>query len=419
MPPSTCRVVPVTKAARGEARKTTTLANSSGRPRRPNGISAVQNRRSASANEIFSRSANVLVSDSSRSVAIGPGHTVFTRMFSGPGSVANVLANPTTARRTALDNTRLGSGCLTTYEAMLRMRPPPCLRMYGMTARVRRTVLIRLRLIPAHHCSSVISTNDPVGGLRALFTRISIRPNRFAAVLTNRSASSALLTSACTGSTSPPMSAAAASRASLRRAQMATWAPSSTNSFATAFPRPRLAAATSAVWPRRPRSIHPPSLNRGGCAMHPSAARGAWLLVFLVVLGVPGPSGRREAAQPLGQFAEAPSDQGIDRAVRALAVGVRLTRLQPGQDLQAFVDRTDCPDVELPLAHDVHHIRPQHQIGDILHRDHHALPPGQPERLAHRKVPLDLLVDAADRLNFPLLVDRPGDGDALLDRHGG
>ena len=75
--------------------------------------------------------------------------------------------------------------------------------------------------------------------------------------------------------------------------------------------------------------------------------------------------------------------------------------------------------MELPLPHGFHHVRPQHQIGDVLHGDHHALAPGEPECLAHRKVPLDLLVDAADGLDLSLLVDRPGDGDALLDRDAG
>src|SRR3989441_12312227 len=77
-----------------------------------------------------------------------------------------------------------------------------------------------------------------------------------------------LLTPAATGSTSPPISAAAAATASLRREQMATRAPSSTNNFATAFPKPRLAAATSAVWPRRPRSIN--NLGGGGRFPPPS-----------------------------------------------------------------------------------------------------------------------------------------------------
>src|SRR5438093_3983 len=56
--------------------------------------------------------------------------------------------------------------------------------------------------------------------------------------------------------------------ASLRREQMATRAPSSTNNFATAFPKPRLAAATSAVWPRRPKSIN--NLGGGGRFPPPS-----------------------------------------------------------------------------------------------------------------------------------------------------
>ena len=41
---------------------------------------------------------------------------------------------------------------------------------------------------------------------------------------------------------------------------------------------------------------------------------------------------------------------------------------------------------------------------------------GQPACLAQAEKALDLLVDPADRLHFAELVDRAGDGEALLER---
>ena len=45
-----------------------------------------------------------------------------------------------------------------------------------------------------------------------------------------------------------------------------------------------------------------------------------------------------------------------------------------------------------------------------------ALPAGQPAGLAGREEALDLAVYAADGLDVAVLVDRAGDGDALVER---
>src|SRR4051812_13646238 len=52
-------------------------------------------------------------------------------------------------------------------------------------------------------------------------------------------------------------------------------------------------------------------------------------------------------------------------------------------------------------------------------RDQHTLAPRQLPAPAYVKEALDLLVDAADRLNFTLLVDRAGYGQILSQRQTG
>jgi hypothetical protein len=47
--------------------------------------------------------------------------------------------------------------------------------------------------------------------------------------------------------------------------------------------------------------------------------------------------------------------------------------------------------------------------------DDDALLPGQAGSAADVEEGFDLFIDAAHRLHLPLLIDRPGDGDALAD----
>ncbi len=73
-------------------------------------------------------------------------------------------------------------------------------------------------------------------------------------------------------------------------------------------------------------------------------------------------------------------------------------------------------DVELAGAHRLQHALIEHQVGDVGMRDDHPLLARQATRLAEPEETLDLLVDPADRLHFAELVDRTGDGEALLER---
>src|SRR6478609_9410128 len=86
-----------------------------------------------------------------RPVMVEPGQTLLMRMFFGANSVAIVLERPITAVRAVFESARCAIGCLTEVETMLVMLPPPRASRWGIAARERRRVLIRLRLIASSH----------------------------------------------------------------------------------------------------------------------------------------------------------------------------------------------------------------------------------------------------------------------------
>ena len=73
-------------------------------------------------------------------------------------------------------------------------------------------------------------------------------------------------------------------------------------------------------------------------------------------------------------------------------------------------------DVEMAGTHRLQYAVIEHQVGDIGVRDDHTLLASQATRLAEAEEAFDLLVDPADRLHLAELVDRAGDGEALLER---
>src|SRR5690606_25754813 len=81
-----------------------------------------------------------------------------------------------------------------------------------------------------------------------------------------------------------------------------------------------------------------------------------------------------------------------------------------------LVDMAHGINVELSGAHRLQHALIEHQVADVGVRDDHALLAAQAARLAQAEEALDLLVDPADRLHLTELVDRAGDGEALLER---
>src|SRR5690349_8845899 len=112
---------------------------------------------------------------------------------------------------------------------------------------------------PCCHASSSRLSSTPPGAEPALFTRMSMRPKCRAAPCTKVSASSRRVRSAGIASTrrpdSRPISSAVVSSTSLRRAQIATSAPSRASTRAMPLPMPRLPPVTSATLPPSFRSI--------------------------------------------------------------------------------------------------------------------------------------------------------------------
>jgi hypothetical protein len=97
-----------------------------------------------------------------------------------------------------------------------------------------------------------MSMVDPKYGLvAALFTRMSMLPNRSMQCSTAASACSGSPALAATTSMSPPISSAAARRSSILREEMRTDAPASAYALAIALPMPREAPVTSATLPAR------------------------------------------------------------------------------------------------------------------------------------------------------------------------
>src|SRR5215468_2901585 len=112
---------------------------------------------------------------------------------------------------------------------------------------------------PCCQASSSRLSSTPPGAEPALFTRMSMRPKCRAAPCTKVSASSRRVRSAGIARTLRPdsrrISSAVASSTSLRRAQIATSAPSRARTRAMPLPIPRLPPVTSATLPPSWRSM--------------------------------------------------------------------------------------------------------------------------------------------------------------------
>ncbi len=184
---------------------------------------------------------------------------LFTVIPSAATSFASVRAKPVNPARRLFDNIRLSTGCFTAIDVMLRMRPQRRCFIPGRTCRASSIALKSVSRIASSHCSRLNCSNVPAGGPPALVTRISMRPNRSLPASTTRLICSMSVTSAGTARTCAPVFSAIVAATSARvcdsRAQMMSDAPSAASSSATARPKPRLPAATSAILFLSPRSI--------------------------------------------------------------------------------------------------------------------------------------------------------------------
>src|SRR5688572_348264 len=93
-----------------------------------------------------------------------------------------------------------------------------------------------------------------------------------------------------------------------------------------------------------------------------------------------------------------------------------LTSGHAGQDFDSLVDSANCVYVELSICDSRDYIRSQHQIAQIGLRHQNALSSRKPFEPADIVKTFDLPVNAADRLNLTVLIDRAGDRQTLFDR---
>src|SRR6266542_2681350 len=198
----------------------------------------------------------------SRSVAMRPGWTAFTRIPSFARSADIVFSIPCTDARIAFDRRRLRYcvGCRTDVEVEYTIEPLFCLRICGSARRVRRTAEKRVRSTAFCHAASSRSSNRPGGGPPAFTIMMSRAWKDPRAFWTNTSQPSRVARSAAIGRmflfpVFRWMSSAAEAIADSSRLHIATFAPSRANSSAMARPSPFDAAATSATFPLSPRSI--------------------------------------------------------------------------------------------------------------------------------------------------------------------
>ena len=90
-----------------------------------------------------------------------------------------------------------------------------------------------------------------------------------------------------------------------------------------------------------------------------------------------------------------------------------LTGGNAGQHREAAVDMGDGIEMKLLGRNSFDDVLPQHQIVDILRRDNVSLLPGQSLQATYFKKPGNFLIDRTHGLEFPFLVHRARDRNAL------
>src|SRR4051794_34652678 len=129
-------------------------------------------------------------------------------------------------------------------ELTLMIRPSPCSRMWGSTARVIRIEPKRLVSNKARACSIELSSAAPETPTPALLTRTSMRPDRWSTSRTAPATESSSVTSSGRNTTPPCFSPGAA-----LRLVPYTVNPAPTSALAAASPIPADAPVTTATRP--------------------------------------------------------------------------------------------------------------------------------------------------------------------------
>src|SRR5579859_991417 len=109
-------------------------------------------------------------------------------------------------------------------------------------------------------------------------------------------------------------------------------------------------------------------------------------------------------------------DPSIERRLRILPGRVRRARGYARQYLHPLVHAVDRNHAETAGGRGLRHVLAQHQVLHVGRRYQYTLLAGQTPLLANVEEALDLLVDAADRLDAAVLIDRASDGKGLADR---
>ncbi len=177
----------------------------------------------------------------------------------GAPSPASTFVSAMPAARLIVVGALPARGVLAPMFSTLITRPQRRAFICGHASRVSRIAANSLRSRSSCQIASVTDSNGAVRAVPALFTTMSMRPNRAITASKARCTSSAFETSQDTVSTRPravaAIAACACANASGRRARMATSAPEAAKRVAIARPRPLLPPVITAVRPSNRISI--------------------------------------------------------------------------------------------------------------------------------------------------------------------
>src|SRR5437016_8600814 len=162
------------------------------------------------------------------------------------------------AARDMLVGSERAAGALPPTVVTLMMRPPPRRFMWGMTSRQNRIAPMTFESKSYCHVASSTCSKPAADEVPALFTRMSIPPNRATVAATKASTSGPCVTSVAIARMSAPVvfwiASTARSSTSFRRAHTATFAPLLANRSTQARPSPSLPPVTIATLPAIPSS---------------------------------------------------------------------------------------------------------------------------------------------------------------------
>src|SRR6185503_18167825 len=262
--------------ASSDRRKRAALAISSGRPVRPSGTDPPARRRTRSSGSMpavdfwSGRATNTR----SIGVSIGPGHTAFTRIFSGARRTDRLLTKPTTPNLHIEYTGLYEEPCSPEVDAVKSRLPPPRRRISGMAVSVVTRTVRRLSSMARSNAFMSMPSTAAGPGCPTWFHTKS-RPLKRAAVShTMRRESSSFVRSATIPCAVPPaalISPTTRSTPGASTSTTATWAPSRAKRSAPARPMPEAAAVTIPIFPAS-RMSNPPRVGvREGPSLHPAA----------------------------------------------------------------------------------------------------------------------------------------------------